>query len=121
MYYSTQGLIVMKKKKKEVVGGDPRCRCAPLALRCAVEAAPGSEAGWYLRLIDSCIIEHKAQGPSRTCNESKEEKEEEEEEEAAPGEGLGLRMFDVLCDPPSKLRLVFVLGGLGSGIFGGGV
>ena len=27
-----------------------------------------------LRLIDSCIIQLKAQGPSRTCNESKEER-----------------------------------------------
>jgi len=32
----------------------------------------------YLRLIDSCITQLKAQGPSRTCNESKEEEEEEE-------------------------------------------
>ena len=31
--------------------------------------APGS----YLRLIDSCITQLKAQGPSRTCNESQEE------------------------------------------------
>jgi len=36
-----------------------------------------SEAGSYLRLIDSCITQLKAQGPSRTCNESKEEEEEE--------------------------------------------
>ena len=27
---------------------------------------------WDLRLIDSCITQLKAQGPSRTCNESKE-------------------------------------------------
>ena len=33
----------------------------------------GSEAGSYLRLLDSCITQLKAQGPSRTCNESKEE------------------------------------------------
>ena len=33
----------------------------------------GSEASSYLRLIDSCITQLKAQGPSRTCNESKEE------------------------------------------------
>jgi len=31
------------------------------------------EAGSYLRLIDSCVTQLKAQGPSRTCNESKEE------------------------------------------------
>jgi len=33
----------------------------------------GTEAGSYLRLIDSCITQIKAQGPSRTCSESKEE------------------------------------------------
>ena len=33
----------------------------------------GSEAGSYLRLIDSCITQLKAQGPSGNCNESKEE------------------------------------------------
>jgi len=45
----------------------------------------GSRAAWipcipgtvaYLRLIDSCITQLKAQGPSRTCNESKEEDED---------------------------------------------
>ena len=35
----------------------------------------GSETVAYLRLIDSCITQLKAQGPSRTCNESKEEEE----------------------------------------------
>ena len=34
------------------------------------------EAGSYLRLIDSCITQLKAQGPSKTCNGSKEEEEE---------------------------------------------
>ena len=38
-----------------------------------VEMCCGTEAGWYLRLIDSCITQLKAQRPSRTCNESKEE------------------------------------------------
>ena len=38
----------------------------------------GTEAGSYLRLIDSCITQLKAQGPSRTCNESREEEEEED-------------------------------------------
>ena len=37
------------------------------------EMCCGTEAGLYLRLIDSCFTELKAQGPSRTCNESKEE------------------------------------------------
>jgi len=35
----------------------------------------GSEAGSYLRLIDSCITQFKAQGPSWTCNESREDEE----------------------------------------------
>ena len=34
-----------------------------------------TEAGAYVRLIDSCITQLKAQGPSGTCNESKEEEE----------------------------------------------
>ena len=36
-----------------------------------------TEAGSYLRLIDCCITQLKAQRPSRTCNESKEEEEED--------------------------------------------
>ena len=40
-----------------------------------------SEAGSYLRLIDFCITQLKAQGPSKTCNESKEEQEEDLSEE----------------------------------------
>ena len=39
-----------------------------------------SEAGSYLRLIESCITQLKAQGLSRTCNESTEEEEEEASE-----------------------------------------
>ena len=38
-----------------------------------------------MQLIDSCITQLKAQGPSRTCNESKEEAEEEVWEGWAPG------------------------------------
>ena len=40
------------------------------------EMCYGTEAGSYLRLIDSCITQLKAPGPSRTCNEIKEEEEE---------------------------------------------
>ena len=36
----------------------------------ARDAPPGTEAGSYLKLIDSCITPLNAQGPSRTCNES---------------------------------------------------
>jgi len=49
----------------------------------------GSEAGSYLRLIDSCINQLKAQGPPRTCNESKEE--EETIEFCAPLAGTRMR------------------------------
>ena len=48
--------------------------CSPPSLL-ASPRSPGNEAGSYLRLIDSCITQHKAQGPSRTCHESKEEEE----------------------------------------------
>ena len=37
----------------------------------------GSEAGSYLRRIDSCATQRKDQGPFRTCNKSKEEEEDE--------------------------------------------
>jgi len=40
------------------------------------EICCSTDAGSYLRFIDSCITHVKAQGPSRTCNESKEEEEE---------------------------------------------
>ena len=43
---------------------------------CHFEMCSGTEAGSYLRLIDSCITQLKAQGHSRTCNASKEEEEE---------------------------------------------
>ena len=38
----------------------------------------GNEAGSYLRLIDACITQLKAEELSRTCNGSKEEEEAEE-------------------------------------------
>ena len=41
------------------------------------EICSGSEVGSYLRFIDSCITQLKAQGPCRTWNESKEEEEED--------------------------------------------
>ena len=37
------------------------------------EMCSGSEAGSYLKRIDSCFTHLKAQGPSGTCDESKEE------------------------------------------------
>ena len=71
---------------------------------------PVSEAGSYLRLIDSCITQLKAQGPSGTCNESKEEGEEE------TVSGFGSRGKGCwrasACSSPSSLSLPNLLQGL---------
>jgi len=58
VYHSTLGWRVIQKKYGHT------------ALKSRPDA---SGAGSYLRLIDSCITQLKAQGPSRTCNESIEE------------------------------------------------
>ena len=42
-------------------------------LRARTRCWPRRGSGSCLRPIDSCIIQLKAQGPSRACNESKEE------------------------------------------------
>ena len=42
----------------------------------SVQLSISTETGSYFRLIDSCITQLRAQGPSRTCSESKEEAEE---------------------------------------------
>ena len=55
---------------------EPGTRSPKPETRNRVEMCSGSQAGWYLRLIDSCFTQLKAQAPSRTCNESKEEEEE---------------------------------------------
>ena len=55
--------------------GDYTC---PDAFRASFSAmCSGSEAVSYVRLIDSCVTDLKAQRPSRTCNASKAEEEEE--------------------------------------------
>ena len=62
----------------------------------------GTEAGSHLRVIDSCITQLKAQGPSRTCNQSKEEEYEVE------GAGLRLTILaagERLADMPIPDRL----------------
>jgi hypothetical protein len=46
-----------------------------------------TEAGSYLRLTDSRITQLKAQGPSRTCDDSKEEKECKTVKTLTPGAG----------------------------------
>jgi len=45
--------------------------------RAARSARPVATRVLYLRLIDSCITQLKAQRPSRTFNESKEKEKEE--------------------------------------------
>jgi len=64
------------------------------------EMCSGSEAGSYLRLVDSCITQLKAQGPSRTCNERKEE------EEASRGTPRGGTVPDGVlqsCEPGERV------------------
>jgi len=57
-----------------------RARLGTTAHFCEVFVLKLTTVPWsYLRLIDFCIFQLKAQGPSRTCNESKEEEEEEED------------------------------------------
>ena len=52
-----------------------------------------TEAGSYLRLIDSCITQLQAQGPSRTCNKSKEG---EEVDEGSGRTTMATNLFDTL-------------------------
>jgi len=59
----------------------------------------GSEARSYLRLIDSCITQLKAQGPSRTGNESKEEEEQE-----VPVHPLDRGAHEARVERPRRLR-----------------
>jgi len=98
VYHSTLGLRVIKNKirvlrKVEVIeeGDHPKV---------GQEMCSGSEAGSYLRLIDSCITQLKAQGPSMTCNESKEEEEEEEEGLTEGSSHRGRRPFE--CWPERR-------------------
>ena len=82
VYHSTLGLSVIKKLLDTSVqrfrGGTWNALCGRTHIIGAslTEMCCGTEAGSCLRLIDSCITQLKAQGPSRTCNESKEEEEE---------------------------------------------
>jgi len=84
--------VIKKKKKKKVLTAALERRgntlqgfedfyekakvSTVLYVPCSLDSSrelSGSEEGSYVRLIDSCITQLKAQGPSRTCNESKEE------------------------------------------------
>ena len=55
--------------------------------------------GSYLRRIDSCITQLTVQGPSRTCNESKEE-EEEFAEQRSGEQGRTLFFFFLITLKP---------------------
>jgi len=57
------------------------------------------EAGSYLRLIDSCITQLKAQGPSMTCNTNEKEEEdllEDVAEEKMHDGALPVHLFPVM-------------------------
>ena len=71
-----------------------------IGLGLLTEMCSGSEAGSYSRLIDSCITQFKAHGPSKTCNESNEEEEK----------SLGLRVWGL------GQGSGFGVQGLGSGV-----
>ena len=58
------------KSKRKAVGPQPS-QSTKGEMRC------GAEAGSYLRLIDLCVTQLKVQGPSRTCNEGKEEEKKQ--------------------------------------------
>jgi len=69
LYHSTLGLRVIKKKKKHRGISGRKCWTAQ------VVRSVMATLQWHLRRIDSCITQLKAQGHSRTCDESKEEEE----------------------------------------------
>jgi len=58
-----------------------------------------------VRLIDSCITQLKAQGPSRTCNESKEEKEFEVEGVRRAQDHFFFFFFTLVAGPRRSLSL----------------
>ena len=78
------------------MGGGAYQACKALNLRTTTsqKCVVATEEGSYLRLIDSCITQLKAQGPSRTCNESKEDEEEVV--------GSGFRCEDRVQDDPAS-------------------
>ena len=87
---TSQGRALSWLESQDTVASCVFCICALETHRCHQSEARDSvlqwfiglkrcwsvtEAGSYLRLIDSCITQLTAQGPSRTCNESNEEEE----------------------------------------------
>jgi len=70
VYHSTLGVGVIKKRRRRFLDAPGRQKDRK------TERQKGRQGGGsYLRRIDSCITQLKAQGPSRTCNASKEERQ----------------------------------------------
>ena len=57
------------------------------------EMCSGSEAGSYLRLIDSCITQVKAEEDSRTCDESRDQEKNKSRSLPLPGNNWARRKF----------------------------
>ena len=76
VYHSTLGWRVRKMKEEmPVAHARPNLQEGEPAGGLVFKMCCGTEEGSCLRLVDSCITQLKAQGPSRTCNESTEDKE----------------------------------------------
>ena len=96
VYHSTLGLRVINKKKKTRLKVLEQRTCSGVVV---------TEAGSYLRLIDSCITQLKAQGPSRTCNESKEKDLQRRTFPRSPGTPPAQRASEIRSCPSSSLLL----------------
>ena len=84
-----------------------RSATGPLKNNYFTEMCSGSEAGSYLRRVDSCVTQLKAEGPFRFYNESKEEDEEEEQHLIAnPKPG---RPSPICCCAKREQHLYWVL------------
>jgi len=75
--------------------------CFRTSARCAVlpylsKVCCASEPRSYLSLVDSCITQLKAHGPSRTCNESNEEEEKKVPPSHQPSEWDQTLFFEAL-------------------------
>ena len=91
--------ICIAAQKMRRRGGQNRWRSTLRAAACLTplstnDSPCGSQAGSYSRLIDSCFTQLKAQGPSRTCNESREEEQEEDKKKKIPPAARGAAFME---------------------------
>jgi len=70
LYHSTLGWRVIKKRRRRLGPGSAQLCSGPRARMMRVQRERDTS---YLWLVDSYITQLKAEGRSRTCNESKEE------------------------------------------------